>query len=282
VLICRHRDEGGCSIADKNESPTRTINREIVVVLGWGRAILLQLAHPLVAAGIADFSTFRTGFHGYTVRVTRTVGSMLALTFGTEADVQAGASRINAVHRRVRGTLREPAGPFPAGTTYSARDPELLRWVHATLLDSMLLAYEKFVGPLTCETQDQYCAEASVMGPLLGIGQGTLPCSRAELDGYMSAMRISGEIQVTNQARIVASDLLAPPLGPAVTPLLWPVRLITLGLLPPHLRDAYGFPWDARDERRFLRSVSVVKRARSLLPPFLREWPAARTARRLA
>jgi len=254
----------------------------MVVVLGWGRAILLQLAHPLVAAGIADFSTFRTGFHGYTARVTRTVGSMLALTFGTEADVQAGASRINAVHKRVRGTLREPAGPFPAGTTYSARDPELLRWVHATLLDSMLLAYEKFVGPLTGETQDQYCAEASMMAPLLGIGEGALPCSRAELDEYMSAMRISGEIQVTNQARIVASDLLAPPLGPAVTPLLWPVRLITLGLLPPHLRDAYGFPWDARDERRFLRSVSVVKRARSLLPPFLREWPAARTARRSA
>jgi uncharacterized protein (DUF2236 family) len=254
----------------------------MVVLLGWGRAVLLQLAHPLVAAGVAEHSSFETGLRGYTVRVTHTVGAMLALTFGTEAEMRAVASRINAVHAGIRGTLREPAGVFPAGAGYSARDPELLCWVHATLLDSMLVAYEQFVGPLTREHQDRYCAEASVLGPLLGIQESILPNSRPELNAYLEKMFESGEIQVTEQARAVASGLLTPPLGPVAMPLLWPVRLITLGLLPPAIRDAYAFPWDAREERRFLRSVRVVKRARSLLPAFLREWPVARTDRQAA
>jgi uncharacterized protein (DUF2236 family) len=118
------------------------------------------------------------------------------------------------VHTGVWGTLREPAGVFPAGTRYSARDPELLRWVHATLPDSMLIAYEQFVGRLTREGQDRYCAEASVMAPLLGIREGVAPSSRAELDAYLDRMFVSGEIQVTERARIVARGLLIPPLGP--------------------------------------------------------------------
>ncbi len=263
-------------------SVTRTINRETVVLLGWGRAILLQLAHPLVAAGVADYSGFRNGVHGYMVRVRHTVGAMLALTFGTEADVRMTAARINAVHSGVRGTLREPVGVFPVGTGYSARNPELLAWVHATLVDSMLVAYEQFVGPLTGEEQDQYCAEASVMGPLLGIPEGILPGSRSALNAYLDKMFGSDQIQVAEQARMVARSLLTPPIGPIATPFLWPVRLITLGLLPAAIRNAYGFPWDARDERNFRRVARVVKRARSFLPVFVREWPAARANRQAA
>jgi uncharacterized protein (DUF2236 family) len=203
---------------------------------------------------------------------------MLALTFGTDEDVRAIASRINAVHACVRGTLRETVGVFPAGTPYSARDPELVRWVHATMLDSLPVAYELFVGPLTCEEKDQYCAEATAIAPLVGLRDGLLPCSRAELEGYMERMFASGEIQVTDSARMLARCLLFPPLGPAATPLFFLVRLITIGLLPPVIREGYEFPWDAHDERTFRRCVTLVRRVRSLLPAILREWPAARGA----
>ena len=101
-------------------SVARKINREGIVLLGWGRAILLQVAHPLVAAAIGDFSDFDQGAVGYLRRMHRTVGAMLTLTFGTDADARAVLQRINRIHDQVEGTLREPAGIFPAGTRYSA------------------------------------------------------------------------------------------------------------------------------------------------------------------
>src|SRR5262245_15266928 len=123
----------------------RKINREAVVLLGWGRAILLQLAHPLVAAGVGDYSGFRSGARGFVRRVRGTVGGMLDLTFGTADEAQRIIDRINSIHDRVNGRLPAAVGIFPAGTPYSARDPKLLLWVHATLIDSMTVAYETFV-----------------------------------------------------------------------------------------------------------------------------------------
>ena len=83
-------------------------------------------------------------------RTHRTVGAMLALTFGSPEEMRDRANRINAIHRRVHGVLREPTRHFCCRPRpYSATDPELLRWVHATIVESQLRAYELFVGPLT-------------------------------------------------------------------------------------------------------------------------------------
>jgi uncharacterized protein (DUF2236 family) len=253
----------------------RKINREAVVVLGWGRAILLQLAHPLVAQGVADHSDFSSGALGYAQRARHTISAMLSLTFGTDAEAQTTADRINTIHDRTHGTLKDPAGVFPAGTRYSARDPQLLAWVHATLLDSLPLAYERFVGPLTIAEKDRYCEEATSVGPLLHIPHELLPKSDRELRRYLDAMYRSGEIHVTPTARDVAGQLLTPVAWPAAH-LLAPGRLATIGLLPPPIREAYGFTWDASDERAFKRLTTMVRKARGLLPAALREWPAAR------
>ena len=127
----------------------RRINGERLMVLGWGRAILMQLAHPLIAAGIGDHSDFRSGPVGTAQRLRRTVRAMLALTFGDEVHAARASRQILAIHDRVHGTLPTAVGPFPAGTRYSAHDPDLLLWVHSTLLDSMLLFYADLVAPLT-------------------------------------------------------------------------------------------------------------------------------------
>ena len=129
------------------------INREIVLVAAWGRAILLQLAHPLVAAGVGDHSRFRDSFAAGVRRLRSTVRAMLSLTFGDDDEVVTAAARINAIHDSVTGRLEAASGRFARGDTYSAHDPELLRWVHATLLDSILVVFQLLVGPLTREAR---------------------------------------------------------------------------------------------------------------------------------
>src|SRR5262249_7993596 len=117
------------------------LQREIILLLAWSPAILLQLAHPLVARGVADHSSFRRERWGRMRRLHRTLDAMLGLCFGTEQGALAVAARITAIHDRVHGRLPEAAGLFPAGTSYSAHDPALLAWVHATLLVMNLRVY---------------------------------------------------------------------------------------------------------------------------------------------
>src|SRR5499425_2156651 len=148
---------------------TRQLHREVVLLAGWGRAILLQLAHPLVAQGVADHSTFAGTRWGRATRLRRTLGAMLALTFGAPEESAAAVRAINHIHDRVHGRLAAEAGPIPAGARYSAHDPALLAWVHATLVDTFLVTYERFVAPLTQEERDRYCVEAAAAAPGLGI-----------------------------------------------------------------------------------------------------------------
>jgi uncharacterized protein (DUF2236 family) len=254
----------------------RKVNREVVVLLGWAPAILLQLAHPLVATGVAEHSSFREARGTRIRRLHSTLSAMLALTFGTPAEVGRAAAGINRIHDRVNGRLAEPRGAFPAGTTYSAHDPELLTWVHATLLDVLPRSYELYVGPLSPEERDRYCLEGTALGPLLGIPDERLPTSVAELRAYMAGMLAGGQIAVTPLARELAHELLHPPAPPAAEALLWLTRLPAVGLLPPAVRRAYGFAWGPRHAAALRLTGALSRRALPLVPPLLRYWPTAR------
>jgi uncharacterized protein (DUF2236 family) len=256
----------------------RKINREGVVLFGWGRAILLQIAHPLVGAAVGDFSAFDHSAKDYLRRVNRTVGGMLTLTFGSEAEAAEVIARINGIHDRVHGTLAEAAGPFPAGTPYSARDPELLLWVHVTILDSIMLAYERLVQPLRPEERDAFCAEAADTPERLGVPPAMVPRTYADLQAYLNRTLESGAIVVTPRARQIAAALFSPPFGPPAMPLAAASRLVTVGLLPDSVRQGYHFTWDAGRERRCRAVMGFIRRARWALPPMLREWRMARAA----
>ena len=259
---------------------TWKINREIIVIAGWGRAILLQLAHPLVAAGVADHSSFRGSLTASFTRLWSTVGAMLSLTFGTDEEAIGAAARINVIHDRVSGRLREPAPPLAAGEPYSAHDPELLRWVHATLLESIPLTYERLVGPLTAAERDRYCAEAAIMEALLGIPEGLLPRDSAQLDAYVRDMLHNRRLSVSATSRALARDLLFPPGWRLVWPFFRVLQLITIGLLPPAIREGYGFTWTARDARALTRWTRALRLLHDAAPRFIREWPAARRRQR--
>jgi uncharacterized protein (DUF2236 family) len=252
------------------------VNREIVVVAGWGRAILMQLAHPLIAAGVAEHSSFRSSPGARLTRLWSTVRAMLSLTFGSDDEVVEAAARINSIHDRVSGRLGDAAGSVEAGRRYSAHDPELLRWVHATLLQSVPLTYERLVGPLTPAERDRYCVEAAIMEPLLDIPAGLLPRTRAQLEAYMGEMLDGGTIAVSATSRALARAILFPP----GWRLLWPafrfLQLLTIGQLPPAIREGYGFTWTDRDGWALARWMAAVRLVWRLSPARLREWPAAR------
>ena len=252
------------------------VNREVVVLLGWGRAILLQLAHPLVAAAVSQHSDFGTGLIPYLRRTHQTVSSMLSLSFGTNDQVHATARRINAIHRRVHGRSVEATPGFPSGTPYTATDSDLLRWVHVTLIDSQIRAYELFVGPMSAEEKDRYCAESANLAPLLNVPPLTLPTSNLELTGQLQHGIRDGTSQVTNTARSLAHDLLFPQGGVLASSGMGFGRLVTAGLLPPPLREAYGLAWSDRKASILDRSARVIRQARRLTPPLLRQWPASR------
>lgn len=252
------------------------INREIVVIAGWGRAILLQFAHPLIAAGVAQHSSFRAGLRTSVGRLFSTIGAMLSLTFGTDEEAIATAARINGIHDRVSGRLGESAGTLDAGARYSAHDPELLRWVHATLLDSIPATYALLVAPLTTEERDRYCVESAIMEPLLDIPDGMLPRDVAQLQGYMQGMLDSGRIAVSATSRELAQALLYPRGWRLLWPAFRALQLITIGLLPAELRRAYGFRWTRREERALARWTTALRLMLRVLPAVVREWPAAR------
>lgn len=252
-------------------SVTWKLNREIIVIAGWGRAILLQLAHPAVGAGVIEHSAFRgcpvTGVR----RLRSTVRAMLALTFGETEDMITAAAGINAIHDQVRGRSCEGQGEV-----YSAHDPALQKWVHATLLESIPMTYELLVGPLTLRERDRYCTEAAIMEPLLGIPGGRLPRDAATLDIYMRDMLDSRTLVVSDTSRTLARAMLYPPKWFLLWPAFRAMQLITIGSLPPSIREAYGFAWRPRDRRALARWTTLIHLTWRLLPPFVREWPIAR------
>lgn len=254
------------------------IHREVALLAGWGRAILLQLAHPLVAQGVADHSSFLREPSGHVRRLRRTLGAMLALTFGSDEEADAAAAHINRIHDRVHGSV-PLAADVAAGARYSAHDPALLAWVHVTLLDSFLVTYERFVAPLTPADRDRYCAESTRIGPLLGIPDERLPRTHAALrlaieDG------LAGEIEVGATARILAGAVLWPTIALPARPFTGLARFITIGLLPPSVRAAYSLCWTDRRET-WLRALARVSRAAvPWIPPIARHWPSARRASR--
>src|SRR5687768_12531031 len=255
---------------------SQRLNAERIVVLGWSRAILLQLAHPLVAAGVAEHSSLHAGRISAILRLHHTIHAMLALAFGDDASRQRALDGIKAIHRRVHGHLPTAAGPFPAGTPYSAEDAELVLWVHATLLESIPLAYELLVRPLTPVERDGYCGEAASIAIDLGARGDDVPRTWSENAAYMERMYRSGTIAVSAQARTLSTLVVSPPFGWLVAPATWMNRLVTLGLLPGDIRHQYAFTWSRRHAKALGVAARLIRSTRRVMPDAIALWPEAR------
>ncbi|HEY3162114.1 MAG TPA: oxygenase MpaB family protein [Vicinamibacterales bacterium] len=262
---------------------SRRINAERLLLVAWLRAILLQLAHPLIAAGVVGHSTFRGGAAASFSRLHQTVGAMLAITFGTHDERERALEGIRVIHRRVHGTLPSAAGVFPAGTPYSAEDSALLIWVHATLVESIVIAYEQLVAPLAPQDRDRYCADSADAAVELGARADAVPRSWDALRAYMEHTYASGHIAVAPQARTLVAALLSPIRNRLAAVLVTPVvSLLAAGQLPPGIRTQYGFGWNRRRARRYAAIMTVLRLMRRVAPPRLAFWKSARSVPSLA
>jgi len=220
-------------------------NSPVTPLLGGGAAVLLQVAHPLVAAGVVEHSGYDRDLWR---RLVGTLRALYLITFGDKEEADRAGAAVRAMHARVRGTTRTQLGPFPAGTPYSACDPELMLWVHATLVYSSLEAYERFVHPLTPYQRGRYLEEMNVVAEVLGTPASVLPASEAAFRVYFDAQLGGDTITVTDPAREVATVILATPL-PVPMRLLAPAhRLATTRLLPSRLRREYRLQWTSLHE----------------------------------
>lgn len=220
-------------------------NSPVTPFLGGGAAVLLQVAHPLVAAGVAEHSGYDRDLWR---RLVRTLRALYLITFGDKDEAERAGAAVRAVHRRVRGTLTTQLGCFPPGTRYSADDPELMLWVHTTLVYSSLAAYERFVCPLTDDERERYVAEMNVVAELFGTPPAVLPSSYAAHRDYLRGQLSSDAVTVTAPAREIASVILATPIPGPVRLLVPAHRLATARLLPARIRREYGLQWNGLRE----------------------------------
>jgi uncharacterized protein (DUF2236 family) len=242
----------------EEHSVTRRVNRENILLLGGGRALLMQLAHPKVAAGVDDHSDFRT--HPIR-RLRRTIRMTMAIVFGDRETALAAARGVNQVHARVQGP------------DYRALDPELLLWVYATLADTALVTYETFVQPLVPSEREEFHEEFKLLGELLGIPRDRFPATVARFDAYLKEMVSTGPVRVDGRARELAAQVMRPMARLLPGPVMLPLNVVTTGLLPPALREQYGLPWGSRQQRAYRLAIAIVPRVIALTPPFLRVWP---------
>jgi uncharacterized protein (DUF2236 family) len=234
---------------------------------------LMQVAHPLVAQGVSEHSRYMTDPFGRAER-TFMLGQML--TFGSTATARRAARTINRLHTHVRGTLPITVGDYPGGTAYYARDPALLLWVHATLVDTFLLTYPLFVRPLSEEEQDQYYQESKATARLLGLSPKDMPVTVVDLRQYVHDMVYSNHLVATPQARQLARQVLFPPVPEALKPLMYLNLQITCALLPPPVRDIYGLEWDSLRQRAFQLSARGMRIVIPHLPTSLRIFALTR------
>lgn len=245
------------------------VDREVIVLAGGSCALLMQAAHPVVAAGVDRHSTYATDPFG---RLRRTLTSSFDVVFGTRSRADAAIRRVNAIHAAVRGQL-------PGGAAYSAADPEALLWVHATLVDTALRIYSRFVGPLSADEERRYLLEAAEVAERLGVLPADLPTDVPELRDWMAGMVKSGRVRVSPASRRIARTVLYP--NGFVPRIAWDAaHLISLATLPDPLRRQYGIRWSEARERGVERLAAVTRRTLPLVPRSLRFVPQARTAER--
>lgn len=255
------------------------INREAVLLAAGPAALLLQLAHPLVAEGVAHHSAFETDPAG---RLRRTLRTTLALVFGDGPAAEHAVRRLNAVHASVRGQVQDPqAQAATRAEIYRAMDPELLLWVQATLIHTSVEAYERWVGPISPAERDVFWTEARSVGARLGIPLTLSPTDWPAFEAYWDRMLApSGPIHITPTARRLGRVVVGSPLPFLPSPLVAPLMSPSLSLLPERVRDEYGFAWGTGRQAVSAGLDAAIRLWVKALPRSWRSMPQARAADR--
>lgn len=247
------------------DSVTWRVGRELLLMGAGGRALVLQLANPVVAEGVEGNSNFKKRM---IQRARRTFVVMFAILFGDLDRALKAGERAHGLHRVVRGTISARTCPDRAGEVFFANDPENLRWVMATLLDSSVLIYEQVVGPLSLAEKDRYTDEYRRLGAAMGMPPELLPDRWADFQAYWDRM-VREELYVGETMKELCDILFNSPLTAGRLD-----EILTLGMLPPSLVPAVDYPWDDRARRRHAAVMRSLRAVVPRLPASVRYAPA--------
>lgn len=237
------------------------VHREVTVLFGGARAMLMQAAHPLVIAGANQTGMYE---RNPWKRLQRTLVLQYTLTFGTRAEAHAAADRINEIHERIHGVDRV------TGRRYDALDPDLLLWVHACLIESASLFERLTVGRLDDRGRQRFHEEQMLAAELVRLPRERIPPTMRELEAYIEDTVRSGELVVTDAARSVAGLFLDPPRDAQWRPVLKAVARLAFGTLPAEVREGYGLPRRAGERAVRRATFAALRAARPLLPSKVR------------
>jgi uncharacterized protein (DUF2236 family) len=239
-------------------SITWQVNRESAVFLGAGRAALLQLAHPWVAAALAQHSNL---MHDAIDRFHSTFRVIYTMLFGSRAQASEASKQLYQRHTGIRGEL-------PQGQHYQANEIAALRWVYATLVESAINAYEFVLPPLLPEEREQYYAESKRMAALFGITAHALPDTWSEFIQYFAVMVDSPQLSVDSTALALSRSVLAGA-GTWIHPPRW-YHALTAYWMPPRLRDAFALNFNAPEQQAVNSAAQWLPRIYCGIPSRLR------------
>jgi uncharacterized protein (DUF2236 family) len=245
-------------------SVTWRVNRESAVFLGAGRAALLQLAHPWVAAALTQHSNL---LHDAVGRFHSTFRVIYTMLFGTRAQALEAARQLYQRHTGIRGELPHAVGAYAEGEHYEANEVAALRWVHATLVESAMLAYE-FVLPLSPADREQYYSESQRMAVLFGIPPEALPKDWTAFVEYTAEMFDSPQLCVDAGALALGRSVMSGG-GSRLHPPHW-YQAITAHWMPVRLRTAFDLPFAAPEKQAVSRAARWLPRLYPHLPGMLR------------
>jgi uncharacterized protein (DUF2236 family) len=239
------------------------VNREWLIALAGPRALLMELAHPLIAAGVAQHSAYDTDPFG---RLYRTMKTMTEISFGDADEASAALNNFHGCHQRVRGQTVDK------GIPYDANDPHLQLWVWATLVDSVPRVYERFVCPLTFADKCAYYDDTTRLARMLGLPAEIIPPTFTAFNFYMGTMLYGDTLHVTQDARDIMNALWSNTLRGRFTKL---VSAPSISLLPPRLRHEYDLSWNDAQGKNVERIAAWSRRVRAFTPSIIAIHPKA-------
>ena len=247
------------------------VNKEITVLFGGARALLMHAAHPLIAAGARQTSFYQ---RDPWKRLIRTLSLQNSVTFGTKTEADESAHRINKLHEVIKGE------DVVTNKIYDALDHEQLLWVHACLQISSIYFYEKTVKKLSESEKNQYHKENMLAAKLVLIDENNMPQSHDELKQWViDKSREEGYLIFTDVAKDVQDIIAGGPVPKHIKP-IWPfIAFTAFHTLPPEFKNLYNVKESKAINFLLSFNLLLLKYTRPLLPPFFRLIAPARWAK---
>jgi len=248
------------------DSMIRQVTAELCIAMVLQRALALEVGHSKVGAGVQEHSLFR---QQPLRRLWSTADTALRLLWGSPSVSRAAAEQVYSLHDHINGELPEPSAAWPHGDSYTAHDASLLVWVWATLVETSLVAYQRWLRPLSDDEADAYYADMCTFASFFGIPNALVPTDRAAFDAYYESVLAGDALEPTPTSMAMVRDVLWFRAWNVPAPVVRRLRVLSIGVLDPRVVERFGLTLSERDQRLFDRLDGIMRRTYRYRPGWL-------------